>query len=117
MLKNYFTIAIRNLLRHKVYSLINIAGLALGVASCLVLLLIVRNELGFDNFHKKADRTYRVTLNALDFNSNVSLAVAPAVRTDFSDLEQITQVYFQQSAAVKVNQTRYNEKKFAFADR
>src|SRR5215210_330294 len=116
MIKNYFKTAWRAISRHRAYSLINVLGLTLGIASCLIIFLVVKNELGYDNINRKARRTYRVTLNALDFNSNVSLAVAPAVRTDFPNLEQITQVYFQQSAAVKVNQTLYNEKRFAFAD-
>lgn len=116
MFKNYFKTAWRAIRRHRAYSLINVLGLTLGIASCLIIFLVVKNELGYDDFNRKADRTYRVTLNALDFNSNVSLAVAPAMRTDFPELEQITQVYFQQSALVKVNQTRYNEKRFAFAD-
>lgn len=116
MFRNYFKTAWRAVSRHRAYSLINVLGLTLGIASCLIIFLVVKNELGYDNFNRKAGRIYRVTLNALDFNSNVSLAVAPAMRTDFPELEQITQVYFQQSALVKVNQTRYNEKRFAFAD-
>lgn len=116
MFKSYFKTAWRAVSRHRAYSLINVLGLTLGIASCLIIFLVVKNELSYDNFNRKADRIYRVTLNALDFNSNVSLAVAPAMRTDFPELEQITQVYFQQSALVKVSQTRYNEKRFAFAD-
>ena len=79
MLKNYFKTAWRNLLRNKAFSFINVFGLALGVASSLILFLVARNELTYDSFHKKADRIYRVTLNALDFNSSVSLAVLPAM--------------------------------------
>ncbi|QHT70433.1 FtsX-like permease family protein [Rhodocytophaga rosea] len=116
MLRNYFTIAYRNLLRQKSYTLINISGLALGVASCLILFLIVRNELGYDNFHSKADRIYRVTLNALDFNSNISLAVAPALRNDFGQLEQVTQVYYERDGLVQIGEKRFNEKGFTFAD-
>lgn len=116
MLKNYLTIALRNLLRNKVYSVINITGLALGVSACLLLLLVVRNELGYDSFHTKADRIYRVTLNALDFNSNISLAVAPAMRNDFGQLEQVTQTYYQHDGMVEVDGNRYNEKNFSYAD-
>src|SRR5688500_14594492 len=61
MFKNYFTLAIRNLLKRKLYSFINIAGLAIGVAVCLVILKYVDFELSYDNFHKHADRTYRYT--------------------------------------------------------
>ena len=60
MLKNYIKIAIRNLFKHKGYSFINIAGLALGAACCLLITRYVIDEHSFDRFHEKADRIYRV---------------------------------------------------------
>ncbi len=60
MLKNYFKIAFRNLWRNKVYSFLNITGLAIGTAVCLLILLFVSYELSFDHSHKKADRIYRL---------------------------------------------------------
>ena len=89
MIKTYFKTAWRNLSKHKAYSLINILGLTLGIASCLVIFLVVKYELNYDRFHSKANRTYRVTLNAIDFNPSVSLAVAPAMRADFPELEAV----------------------------
>jgi putative ABC transport system permease protein len=114
MIKNYIIIALRNIRRNLGYAFLNVFGLTLGIASCLVIFLIVRNELTYDNF-PKADRTYRVTLNAIDFNSNVSLAVAPAMRADFPELE-VSQVMYSQEVMVKVNNNRFREKDFAFAD-
>src|ERR1700693_2393967 len=67
MFQNYFKIAFRNLLRNKAYSFINIFGLALGLAVCLLITLFVSDELSYDKFNVKADRIYRV--NA-DFNVN-----------------------------------------------
>jgi putative ABC transport system permease protein len=61
MIKNYITIAIRSLLKRKVYSFINIFGLAIGVAVCLVILKYVDFELSYDSFHKNADRIFRTT--------------------------------------------------------
>lgn len=60
MLKNYFKTAIRNLLKHKGHSSINILGLAIGMTSCLLIFLYVADELSFDRFHKKADSIYRM---------------------------------------------------------
>ena len=116
MIKTYFKTAWRNLSKHKAYSLINILGLTLGIASCLVIFLVVKYELNYDRFHSKANRTYRVTLNAIDFNPSVSFAVAPAMRTDFPELEAVSQTFFQNSAAIKVGDTRYDDKKLLFAD-
>ena len=62
MLGKYFKVAIRNLLRHKAYSAINILGLAVGMACCIVILLLVRHELSFDSFHNNADRIYRLNI-------------------------------------------------------
>ncbi len=61
MLLNYFTIAWRNLWRNKIYSLLNLFGLAIGLAASVLILLWVQNELSFDSYHREAGRTYRVT--------------------------------------------------------
>lgn len=60
MLKNYALITIRNLFRNKVYSFINIAGLAIGLTCSMLIFLWVQDELSFDTFHPKADRLYQV---------------------------------------------------------
>ncbi len=62
MLKNYLLIAWRNIKRDRFHAFINIAGLAVGIASCLIILLSVRYELSFDRFHEKGDRIYRIGL-------------------------------------------------------
>ena len=63
MLRNYFKIAHRTLLKNRVFSLINILGLAIGIAACLLIIHYVRFELSYENFHENADNTYRVTLD------------------------------------------------------
>ncbi|MBC7828347.1 MAG: ABC transporter permease [Chitinophagaceae bacterium] len=60
MIKNYFKTAMRNLFKHKIFSMINIFGLAIGIAACLLILQYVRFELSYDNFHEKSDRIFRV---------------------------------------------------------
>lgn len=117
MLKNYFKIAWRSLRKHKAYTLINILGLTLGIASCLVIYLVVQYELGYDRFNTKADRIYRVTLNALDYNPSVSMAVVPALRHDFPELEEVSQVWYRGSGLITVGKTKYDEKGLMFADR
>ena len=59
MFKNYMKIALRNLLKFKVYSFINISGLAIGMACCVLILLYVQDELSYDKYHQNADRIYR----------------------------------------------------------
>ncbi len=60
MLKNYFIVAFRNFRHNKVFSLINILGLAIGISAALVIYLIVSYDFSFDTFHKDGDRIYRV---------------------------------------------------------
>ena len=60
MLRNYLTVAIRNLLRQKVYSFINVFGLAIGIAFCILTFMYLRNEWTFDTFHKQATQIYRI---------------------------------------------------------
>ena len=60
MFKNYLKIAVRNLLKYKTYSIINVSGLAIGIACCLLILLYIQDELSYDRFHDNADQIYRV---------------------------------------------------------
>ncbi|SJZ91337.1 ABC transporter permease [Sediminibacterium ginsengisoli] len=92
MLKNYFVTAFRNLARNKSFLLINVAGLTIGIASCLLIFLVIRFELSFDDYHAKKDRIYRVTTvfdrsGGLDYSSGVSVPVAQALRVDYPQLE------------------------------
>jgi len=70
MLKNFLVIALRSLLRKRIYSFINIGGLSIGIACSILILLWVTDEQSFDTFHPKADRLYEVLVNT-DFNNNV----------------------------------------------
>ena len=97
MLSNYIRIALRNLLRFKTYSVINITGLAVGMACCILILLYVYNEMSYDRFNKNSDRIYRIVVNGTlgnnDFNAAVS---APPLRntllTDFPEVVAATRI-------------------------
>ncbi len=77
MLKNFIITAVRNLLKRKGYSLINIVGLAIGMASCLLILMFVSDELSYDAYNENADRIYRVSASFLYGGRNLNIAVAP----------------------------------------
>src|SRR3989337_170898 len=88
-----------------------------GQASSRILIcMVVRNELSYDKFHQKSNRTYRVTMNALDFNPSVSFAIAPAFENDFPEAEHVSQYFYRNGALIRVGEDLYNEKDFAFAD-
>ncbi len=93
MLSNYLTSALRNLLKHKGYSLINILGLAVGVGSCLLLLLVARWETSYDAFHPDADRLYKVVRSTrmpdgtLEYGFRTYGQLGPALEDDFPEVE------------------------------
>lgn len=97
MLKNFFTIAWRNLVRNKLHSLINVTGLAIGVSACLVIYLIVTFELSFNRGFEGYDRIYRVHSSFKGvfsgLNRGVPTAVGPAIREQFTGVESV--VWFQ----------------------
>jgi putative ABC transport system permease protein len=96
MLKNYFKVALRSILRSRLTAFINIAGLALAMACALLILLFVRDELSYDRYHSKADRIYRVTRNFLSPDGTVNLHLGhvappfgPLLKNDFPDFEEV----------------------------
>lgn len=94
MLRNYLITAFRSLLRNKLTSTINVAGLALSITSALMIYLFVKDELGFDVQNKNIDRTYRVTRNFLDNQgvsrlhlASVAPPIGPLLKNDFGEIE------------------------------
>ena len=96
MLKNYLRVALRNLLHHKAYSAINIAGLAIGMACCILIVQYVRFEWSYDRFHRKADRIYRIIREtrssggSSSFDMGTSGNLAPALLESYPEIEQAT---------------------------
>jgi putative ABC transport system permease protein len=94
MLKNYIAVALRSLARHKIYSLINIFGLAVGLALCLIVIGHISYELSFEDFHENKDRIYRVNLKyrAEDtelYSSLVMSPLGPALREGLPEIEKV----------------------------
>jgi len=112
MFKNYLKIAVRNLLRHKGYSLINITGLAVGMACCLLILFYVYDELSYDRHHEKANRIYRLTASYTSAGKHwacIGPPVGPALKNALPEIEQVARIkFFEGSKPV----FRYEEKQF-----
>ncbi|MCD4730149.1 MAG: ABC transporter permease, partial [Bacteroidales bacterium] len=91
MLRNYIIIAFRNLFRQKGYSIINISGLAIGLAAFILIVLHVVNELSYDKFHEKADRIYRICVNGMIAGDvlNVAVSAAPTAEAMVRDIPEI----------------------------
>lgn len=99
MIKNYIKIAFRNLTKHKVYSVINIFGLAVGIACCVLIGLYVQSEWSYDEFHSKSDRLYRAWVhedygnNEIYFNSVTPLVLRPTIEENIPEVESSTRFY------------------------
>ena len=73
MIKNYLKVAVRSIFRNKLTAFINIAGLALSIGCSVLIAFFIKDELSFDRYHSKADRTYRVTRDFLSPDGSVAL--------------------------------------------
>ena len=98
MIRNYLKIAWRNLLRHKAYSAINITGLAVGIAACLLIFVVVQYELSYDQFQKNYNRTYRIVTytknsdGSEQHNPGIPTPAVDVLKTDFPQFEKIAAI-------------------------
>ncbi|MCP4703689.1 MAG: ABC transporter permease, partial [candidate division Zixibacteria bacterium] len=121
MLKNYLTIAFRNLIKNKAYSLINIMGLAIGMTACLLILHYVYFENSYDKFHDNNDRVYRLRYERTDeLGQSVRFAsccppAAARIRDNYPEIEKIGRI-FKYSASVSYLDIKYPEERIFFAE-
>ncbi len=114
MLKNYLMVAIRNLLKHKLYSAINVTGLAVGLATCVLILLFVRNETSYDRFFADSDRLYQVAFRAqlpgrqVDHFAVSMLPLAAAMKEGLPEVEMTARVV-QNSLVIKHGGESFSE--------
>lgn len=119
MIKNYFKIAWRNLLKHKAFSLINILGLSIGLAACTLIFLYVYSELTYDHYHTKAERIARVSMIVHPPNSSeqdLVLATAPIplaeiLKTEYTEIESAVRLEPSRQV-VSYNNNAYREEAF-----
>jgi len=114
MIKNYLTTALRSTCRNKLYASLNVAGLAVGIASCMLILLFVQDELSYDRYHEKADRIYRVNthINIKDRDMHFGATAhvqGPMLQAEFPEIEN--HVRFSDYGSQRI--IRYGEKQFS----
>lgn len=106
MFKNYFVIAIRNMMAHKTNSSINMLSLIVGITSALIMISVIRYELSFDQYHTNADRTYRIHRQNKDGfesrGSGIAYPVAEVFREEVTSIEKITGVQYYGGVQVDV---------------
>jgi len=121
MIKNYIKTAIRSLSKNKGFTAINVLGLALGLASCLLIIFYVFDELNYDKYNTKADRIYRVNEDIRFGGNSNSYAVAPAplasaLKNDFPEIEQVVRFRSRGGFQVKKGNQNIQEDKVVYAD-
>jgi putative ABC transport system permease protein len=127
MLKNYLKIAYRNLLKKKVYSFINIFGLGVGMACCVLIFMFVQEELSYDNYHEKGGRIYRVIHGSTQEGVGESEAtndfwvwgnapVGPALKRDFPEIEKVVQFSGRADILLSIGDITQQEEGILFMD-
>ncbi len=119
MFKNYIKIAFRNLKKHKAFSFINISGLAIGMACCILLSIYINSELSFDTYHEKGGRIFRVCeeLTFKNYHGRQSATngvIAEALKKTYPEVEEAVRLYYL-SASVKYMDKQFSDR-FYFSD-
>ncbi|HUM47781.1 MAG TPA: ABC transporter permease, partial [Chitinophagales bacterium] len=120
MLKNYFKVAIRSLRKNKLYSFINIAGLTLGIASCILIGLYIHDEINYDRFHANGERIVRATMEyssagTVNQVATTGTKVGPQLKRVFPAIEEFTRTY-KATRVVSYEGKQFEEKNVLYAD-
>ncbi len=113
MLKSYLKIAVRHLLKYKAYSLINIVGLAVGIACAVLLFLFIRFELSYDKYHKNASRLFRVVRSDA---ASTAFRLAPQLKQDFPEIQAVRFRCDRQPSLLRHGDKQFYEKRMFWAD-
>lgn len=121
MIRNYFKITLRNLLRNKVSTIINLLGLSLGISVCLLIFLLIDYELNFDNFHSKKESIYRIvreetTSTSVKNSPSTPYPMRLALANEFPEMKNVAQVFEPDEHQLKVQDKVWLEKNVMFAD-
>jgi len=121
MFRNYLKVAFRNIRKYKIYSLINISGLAIGMACCVLIMLFIQDELSYDRYHEKADRIYRL-VDSFDAEGELSrdfalssAPFAPTLIEDFPEVEDAVRL-LPRRHLVSLGEKKFYEDGLIYAD-
>jgi putative ABC transport system permease protein len=122
MIKNYFIIAWRNLLKNKVFSVINILGLSIGLACCILMFLFIQHELSYDKFNIHSSNIYRITSESESTSGKTNLAVTPApwaplMKKDLPEINNYVRIFKAEKSIIgQPGQQKFYENDLLFVD-
>lgn len=121
MIKNFFRVALRSLLKHRIFSFINIFGLAIGIAACLLILQYTRFERSYDKFEANAGRIYRVQLDRYNEGrlstqwAAGAVGIGPALREAFPEIQAVARLH-DENAIISYNDKLFREQHLYYAN-
>ena len=121
MWRNFFTVALRNISKNKVFTLINVSGLAIGLASSILIMLFINKELSYDRYHKESHRIYRLYIDGVmseqSFRGAVtSMIMAPTFAEEIPEIEKFVRFDVYNQRLIWYDGEKHMEDHFMFAD-
>lgn len=122
MIRNYFKVALRHLKRNKGITFINIAGLAIGMACCILIVLFIRHELSYNDFHARNKEIYRLVYDTklqdgrVEHGTNTQLAAAPVLKRELTRIKEATRFYNAGEVVITSGGDAYRQENVFFAD-
>lgn len=123
MIKNIFKTAIRNIIKYRIYTTINVSGLAIGLAACMILYMWVNYHLSFDNFHDNSDRICRpiLDINVTGLNPSMHCGstgiMAPALKNDYPEIEEYVRLFRrEESVKIRNGEVKHDYWEFYYSD-
>ena len=124
MIRNYLKIAVRNLMKFKFISFINLFGLAVGFSCCLLILGYILHELSYDRYHRNAENIYRVERSWRNYETGITSlelgtvapAIAPLLENDFQEIQALTRLVSPGTTTLRYGEKMFNEQDVYYAD-
>jgi putative ABC transport system permease protein len=121
MFFNYLKIAIRNITKYRIFSMVNVLGLAFGIAISIVIYVFIRQELSWDKYHKNHNRIYRVNSRIEAFDASFKSAMTPiligeTMKKEIPEVEEYTMVLMGSHKKVSYNDRQFSARNFYYTD-
>jgi putative ABC transport system permease protein len=121
MFINYFKNAVRILTSQRFYSIINIAGLSIGISACILVTLYIKNDLSYDKYHKNAENIYRIEFNytlagATNTSAQTQALLGPTLKNEYPEIKKLSRIYFSERSLVKTRDKINYEDRISYAD-
>jgi putative ABC transport system permease protein len=121
MLIYYFKSAVRILISQRFYSVINVAGLSIGITACILVMLFVKHDLSYDKYNKNAGNIYRIEFSVsqsgvINHMAQSPALLGPTLKNEYPEIKKLSRIYFSEPSLVKAADKNNFEDRIAYAD-